>query len=189
MRAPAFDTSRRPTAGRTRGEEGSVYVLTLMVLVLLGTLAFSLIAVSQNEVILGGHDLTTQRVLYSAESGLHLAAARALVNNDRSSETFIFDDTPETSMLKQLNEVELTAFVPLRDTPCNLCEINGAGSYNEKAFRAINHVVNSNAIRRGPGGQILGQKRLSVMLEFQPWKSSIDQAALVTNEDLLEIEY
>lgn len=177
-----------PNSGR-RSEAGSAYVLVLMVLVLLGTLALSLAAVSQNEVILGGHDLQSQRVLYAAESGIHLAAARALVSNDRSAETFRFDDTPEGSSIAQSHEIELTAFVPLRDAPCNLCEINGAGSYNEKAFRAINHVVNSDARRRGPGGQVLGQKRLSVMLEFQPWKSSIAQSAAITQEDLMEIEY
>lgn len=180
----------RPRAQRPRrSRRGNAYVLALLVLVLLATLGFSTVAVTQTEVIAGSYDLVSQRVHYAAESGVHIAAARALVSNDRQAGTYLMDDTPERSATPMRNRIEVSPFVPLVDTPCNLCEINQAGTYNEKAFRAINHVVNSTAQRVGPGGVVTQQRTLSVMLEFQPWKSSVDQSAIVDPGDLQSIRY
>ena len=71
------------------------------------------------------------------------------------------------------NVVEVSPVLPVLDSPCNLCEINNAGTYSEKSFRKINHAVTAVATRySGSNTTPLAQKTLTAMVEVQPWKVS-----------------
>lgn len=159
-----------PSVRRRSGEEGSAYVIALLVLVVLTIAGLSLVFVTQTEMEIGANERTVQRTLYEADSGIAIATARVLVTNEHRSATFDLEEESASPILGIKNRVELSAVVPLNEAPCNLCEINNAGTYNERAYRRINHVVTVRSTRLG-GGRVLGQKVVSSMVEVQPWKS------------------
>ena len=71
-----------------RSEAGSAYVITLLALVVLTILALSLALVTQTEVQVGSNERTVSRTFYSADSGLGVAVAEALlVNNNPDNPT------------------------------------------------------------------------------------------------------
>lgn len=166
------------------GEQGSAYIIALLVLVVLTIAGLSLVFITQTEVEIGANERTLQRTLYEADSGIAIATARVLVTNEHRSTTFDLDEESASPVLNLKNRVELSAVVPLNDAPCNLCEINNAGTYNERAFRRVNHVVTVRATRLGGAAEKpLGQKIVSSMIEVQPWKSVPEAYAAVGDPD------
>ncbi len=151
-------------------EAGSAYLMVLMALVVLTILGLTLVLITQTEMDIGSNERTVQRVFYEADSGMAVAAARVLVTNEHRPIDLMLDEPG--ALLDFNTKVEIAPVVPLSDSPCNLCEINNAGTYNERAFRRINHAVTSVATRQqGTDGALLGQKVVSSMMEVQPWRS------------------
>lgn len=173
-------------AARPRGESGSAYIVVLLVLVVLTVLGLSLALVTQTERQIGVSEKTTQRVFASAETGISLAVAKALVLPDyramrlelrepRARLDGSDDDSLSTQALLLRHDVETTVLMPLLDAPCNLCQINSGGGA-DLPYKEINHGLVSTATRRGwsPGGDpdeagVLGRQQISLMVELQPW--------------------
>jgi Tfp pilus assembly protein PilX len=161
-----------PLARRARRcEEGSAYMIVLLALVVLTILALSLAFVTQTELQIGGNERATNRVFYAAESGIAAATARALVTADYKAHVFTFTD-PGTATLGFTETVDVSPVLPILDAPCNLCEINDAGTYSEKSFRKINHAVTATSVRTSGSSAALAQKTITAMIEVQPWKAS-----------------
>ena len=84
-----------------RSEAGSAYVITLLALVVLTILALSLALVTQTEVQVGSNERTVSRTFYSADSGLGVAVAEALlVNNNPDNPTL---PGPRTVLLNKVS--------------------------------------------------------------------------------------
>lgn len=161
----------RPSA--RRGESGSAYILVLLVLMVLTILGLSLAFTTQTEVQIGSNERVASRVFYAAESGIAAAAARAIVSADYQARTYTFKESGTVPGLDFQSRVEVSPVLPILDSPCNLCEINNAGTYSEKSFRKINHAVTAVATRyAGTDTTPLAQKTLTAMIEVQPWKVS-----------------
>ena len=181
MRADALPAARR--------EAGSAYLIVLLVLVVLTILGLSLVLITKSEMEVGANERGIQRVFYDADSGVAIAAARLLVANDHRATTVTLDEAG--AVLNFKSRIDLAPVVPLADAPCNLCEINNAGTYNERAYRRINNLINSRATRvTTDEPNPLGHKLISTMLEIQPWKSSPeDYAALTDSEALAKMKF
>jgi Tfp pilus assembly protein PilX len=158
---------------RRRGEAGSAYIIALIVLAILSIIGLSLAFITQSEMQVGSNERIESRVFYAADSGISAATASALVAADYTPKTYTFTEPNAIPGLGIKHQVQVSAFYPLLDAPCNLCEINNAGTYNEHSYRKINHGVTATAVRIG-GGRTLAQKTLSAMVEVQPWKATID---------------
>lgn len=186
MRTSLPSRSRALAGARPCGESGSAYIVVLLVLVVLTILGLSLALVTQTERQIGTSEKTIQRVFSSAESGVALAVAKALVLPDhrgmrlelRESRDRL-DGTPDPSLAAQAlllrHDVETSVLRPILDAPCNLCQINSGGGA-ELPFKEINHSLVSTATRRGwpQGGDpanagVLGRQQISLMVELQPW--------------------
>jgi type II secretory pathway component PulK len=59
-------------------QEGSAYIIALMVLFLLTILGISVSLVTQTEILAGGQERIIERTFYAAESGIEVSIARAL---------------------------------------------------------------------------------------------------------------
>ena len=167
-----------------RSEAGSAYVITLLALVVLTILALSLALVTQTEVQVGSNERTVSRMFYSADSGLGVAVAEALlVNNNPDNPTL---PGPRTVILNKVSvgagsslstnvadRVTISAFVPIQFVRCDLCQ----SEEGKQKFWRVNHAVSANAERiawTGSGAPpadatLLGQKTLSGMFQFEPW--------------------
>ncbi len=156
---------------KSHRQRGSAYVVTLLALVVLTILALSLTLVTQSEMQIGVNERILQRVFYAADSGIAVTTARALVTNDFSGRTVVLEEPETSALLNFRNSIEITPLVPILDSPCNLCEINNAGTYSERAYRKIGHAVTVNASRLGgPNDTQTAFKSISAMIDFQPWK-------------------
>lgn len=178
------------TAGTSPAARGSAYVVTLLALMVLTMLAMSVVLLSQSEMQIGANERIIQRVFYAADSGVAATTARALVDKDFSAHTLVLPE-PDGSSLAWKSEVALSALVPILDAPCNLCEINNAGSYSDNAYRRVNHALTVRAVRRGGAEETqTASKTLAAMIDLQPWRDP-PQAYLVVDdpEALTEIEF
>lgn len=166
-------TPVRPSASAAprAGERGSAYILALLALLVISVLGFSLVFITQTEMEIGSNERTIQRIFYGAESGLAIASARVLVSSDHRPAVVEFREPGST--LNVIQRLEVAPVVPLYDAPCNLCEINNTGTYQEKAFRKINNALTVRA-SRVVGDRTLATKTVASMLELQPWKSPVE---------------
>jgi hypothetical protein len=74
----------KKTMNAMRGEQGSVLVVTIMVLALLSIVAFSAVRSSTTEVQIAGNELQHQKYFYTAEAGLD-HAVKLLEENFRTA--------------------------------------------------------------------------------------------------------
>ena len=179
---------------RRKAEAGSAYVAVLMVLVVLTIFGLALALITQTEQQVGSNEKTINRVFYVADSGIEIATARALVTSDHRSRTYIMTDSGVDLVDAKLQlgtNVAVSPFYPILDIPCNLCEINNAGSYNERAFRKINHAVTVDAARfatidKGTSRTPVAQKTIGAMVEIQPWRATPEAYAAITDQSELD---
>lgn len=68
----------QPTRPKSRREEGSAYIVTLLALVVLTLLALTLTMITQGEVQIGGSERSLNRLFYSSDSGLALPGPKIL---------------------------------------------------------------------------------------------------------------
>lgn len=193
MRRPSH-LPQRATAPHRMRESGSAYIVVLLVLVVLTILGLSLALVTQTERQIGASEKTVQRVFATAESGIALAVAKAMVLDDngpmalefREPRNLLDGSGPNLSghPLALRHDVEVSVLLPLLDQPCHLCEVNRGGN-SEIAYSNINHGVVSTATRRGwsAGGdaddaQVIGRQSVSAMIQIQPIEGTNDQIFL-----------
>ena len=171
----------RRTNRAPRAQDGSVYLITLVVLLILTVLGLSISVVTQSEMQIGVNERMNETMFYAANSGIELAAAKALVIPDLRA--MRLDEVVPSTLpgLNVRNRVDVSRFRPILNTPCDLCQINEGIAYAK-----INHQVDATASRIGwqgpatpvPGNPTrLAQKRLEVMVAFQPWQ--VNPAALI----------
>lgn len=175
----------RPRARRHEG--GAAFVIVLTVLVALTLIGLTLAFTTQTELQIGGAERATNRVFYAADTGISVASARALVAGAYAPVVFNLKDSLAGSPISNQNSVSVSAFYPINDQPCNLCQINNAGDYSSSSYRKINHAVTVVATRlAGPAASTtptttIAQKTLTTMMEFQPWQASADAYAAANN--------
>ena len=165
-----------PSRGQC-GEAGSAYLTTLLALVVLTILAMALVFVTSTEVRMATNEVSSNRNFYSSDSGFAVAAAQALVSNSYKPNTLLINQQT-VGNVNTADRVQGTAFAPILVVRCDLCPANDDGV---PEFWKVNHATMATAQRvtwagtwtgegaLPPAAQLLGQKTLSVMYEFQPW--------------------
>jgi hypothetical protein len=156
-------------------QEGSAYLVALLGMVVLTLLGLTLSVITQTEMRMGANERVLQRVFYAADSGFGTSISRALVQGDFSGKTFTLPDTSSPPAFSFRHSVAVSPLVPVLSAPCNLCQINNAGSYGAKQYHKVSHAVAVDAQRLGgeldnPG--LVAQKSLSAMLDVQPMEST-----------------
>ena len=101
-----------------------------MVLTLLG---LTLSVITQTEMRMGANERVLQRVFYAADSGFGVSVSRALVQGDFSGKTFTLPDPSSPPAFDFRHSVDVTPLVPVLSAPCNLCQINNAGTVRREA--------------------------------------------------------
>jgi Tfp pilus assembly protein PilX len=178
MRTATHAPERRPAKA---GEAGSAYVAVLLVLVVLTILGLALSLITQTEMQVGSNERTVNRVFYAADSGIEAAAVQVLVTKDFTARTYLFTDTGLSLVSGKLQygtQVRITDFQKLQESPCNLCEINQAGSYASRDYSKTTYSVTATASRFGTltattNDKPLAQKTLSAMIEMQPFEKTV----------------
>ena len=168
------------------GERGSAYLVALLGLVVLTVLGLTLSLITQTEMRMGANERVLQRVFYAADSGFGASLSRAMVQGDFSGRTVTLPDSSSPAAFAFRHNVELTPLVPVLSAPCNLCQINNAGTYGAKQYHKVSHAISVDAQRVGgdvsnPG--LVAQKALSAMLDVQPMESTPDAHLVVEDAD------
>ncbi len=144
-------------------ENGSAYVLVLMVLLVLTLLGLVLAFITQSEVEVGANERNANRVFYGTEAGI-TAAVVSLNFNDRSAKDMRIMDPGSTT---QGTHVVIPALLEVNTGPCNLCEINQGND-----FQDITHSASVTASRFALDGNgtetVLSTKNVDLMVEIQP---------------------
>jgi len=176
----------RKILGRYEREAGSAYLVSLMALMVLTLLGLSVTLISQTEMTLGANDRSINRVFYAADGAISLSMARALVRADYESKAYEEADSSGAA-LNIRYQVDASAFYPILDSPCNLCQINDAGTYEDDAYRKINHAVAASATRvGGVDATVLARSSQATMVEVQPWQNTVDALVFVDDPDELK---
>lgn len=158
-------------------QQGSVYILALLVLLILTIVGLSLSLVTQSELQIGVNERLSHQAFHSAAAGVDVGTAKALVMPDlRSFEIDLVEPSDVTNMNLR-HRLEVSPFLPILSAPCNLCQINEGAD-----FMKINHAVSSSATRIAWMGNPatppdvptpLAQERVSLLVSFQPWRMDI----------------
>ncbi len=154
-------------AGPVAGQEGSAYIVTLLVLFVLTALGLSLTLITGNESIMGSQERTIQRTFYAADSGLSLSLAAVMSRNSCESRcVYLQDDDPDLfNASGMIDQLEVSKTSALGDQASNLSQIN------DSEFRNVKYYVASRATRVAPGDDDIpvGQRTLSQMFALDPW--------------------
>jgi Tfp pilus assembly protein PilX len=121
---------------RRRGERGSAYIVVLLALVVLTIIGLSLVMVTQTEVQLGSNERTISRTFFASDSGLDVAVARHLLENDDRSITYV----QNTSSLGGQNigdQVQVSKVTILSTAPCDFCPVNANGQQYVNANTSV----------------------------------------------------
>ena len=163
-------------------QEGSVYILALLALLILTIVGLSLSLVTQSELQIGVNERLSHEAFYSSTAGIDIGTAKALVLPDLRSFELDLAEPSDLANLNVRHRIEVAPFLPILSAPCNLCQINEGAE-----FQKINHAVASSATRIAwigdPAGPPVGveptplaQERVSVLVAFQPWRMDITTA-------------
>lgn len=171
---------------RRASEQGSAYIIALLVLVVLTILGLALAMITQTEMQIGASERITTRTLYSADSGIGLAVARVLVNNDHTATTVFLAGSPSSGTVRSGHRVELTPFHPILYAPCNLCAVNQG-----QEFLTVNHAIAATSGRvlwagsPDPEADAPTQSRKTVgaIVEIQPWRMTSESVESLDLED------
>jgi hypothetical protein len=180
--------------GRRANEHGGAFIAVLLALVVLSILGLSLALVTQSEVQIAVNELGAQRTFYGSDSGVHLAIARVLTVSSSVDNATVTAVTPMSFVLPEVRHVvqpggsgplatmtvpfaqrvEVTPFVPIRGTYCDMCP----AAYGEVQLMNVNHAVVATADRVGwteadgtPVEDAISEahKQLFLMIGLQPW--------------------
>jgi hypothetical protein len=179
-----------------RREEGSAYLVTLLLLVVLTLMGLSLALVTSTESQIGANERILERVFYATDAGIGVAAARILVGSDYFydidndvNNSYILNDTPGAAPNPLVrSQVSVGPLMPTQIAPCNLCEINNAGSYRDNSFQRGNILLPARGQRQTLGDTV-AQRRIAATIDIQPWRvpaSSLFPLELMSPADLAE---
>jgi hypothetical protein len=163
-----------PNRTSAHRQEGSVYLIVILVLLVLTIVGLALAITTQSEMRIGANEELSRETFYSADTGVGISTAKALILPDLRSVDLDLVVPSGDPDLQLRDRLEMSAFTPIQDGPCNLCQIN-----QDSPFFKINHFVASSSTRIGwkgapddpPDQPIpLAQERISVMVAFQPWR-------------------
>lgn len=174
----------KPRPAARGSERGSAYVLALLTLLVVSVLGLSLVYITQTEMEIGSNERTLERTFYAADSGLAIASARVLVDNE--SQQVMIDVKEPGSPLNVRQRLEIAPAVPIYVAPCNLCEINNVGTYQDKAYMKINNALTVRA-SRVVGGRTTAVKTVASMLELQPWDPGLGAFLPIADPDQLAL--
>lgn len=151
-----------------RHETGSTYIVVLLVLFVLTSLGLALTFVTQNEIVIGSQERTTQRAFYAADSGINLAIADAL-RGDRNPKEIELENPTGLFGSDLIDRIETSPFWMVNYGPCDLCQVN-EGS---KEYHKVNHAVTSRGLRIAQGESEdenvpVARREVTVMVELQP---------------------
>ncbi len=159
-----------------RPQRGSVYIITLVVLLVLTVLGLSTVLITQSEMQIGVNERLNETMFYAAGSGIDLATAKALTIPDLRAMRLDHVVPRTLPGLNVRNRVDISKFRPILISPCDLCQINEGLSYAKQ-----NHQVQAAASRigwQGPPSPVpadvtpLAQSVLEMMIAFQPWQQN-----------------
>ncbi len=137
---PASITTR---SGRRR-EQGIALIVSILMLVLVGTIAMNMISSSEQELTAGGRSRSTSKSLYAADAGIQFAENRLRPPSDVSKFKFTLDDGTLVKSGKRTDAVEQDIEDTGIGTPPSGYSINiGQGFVNET------YKVNVTATRTG----------------------------------------
>lgn len=164
-------TAPAPRGRRRRAQDaGSAYLIVMMVLVLVTLLGLSLAFVTQTEMVIGANEKLSNKVFYSAESGIALTVARTLVKNDKAAYTVNIESEPDLSTGVPLTaNLDVSPVAPVVTPWCTLCQINNSGSYNSDGFFNVTHAFTVRAQLRAPNDTVITSKTLTDNVSVQPW--------------------
>lgn len=184
-----------------RAEAGSAYIIALLVLVVLSILGLGLALITQTEMQIGANEITLQRALYAADSGLSRSFARTFQHYSCSpipgTEFEIGDQDLSPLMLGSgLREnVDVTASVPLMNPPCPLCTVNNAAGSQESGeqdYYEVHHVLSARASRR-IGTDLttptLAERRVGGFFSLQPWPQVKDCYEFLGSPQAAEVDH
>lgn len=191
-------TSHRPPA-----QEGSAYMIVLMLLFVLTIVGVGLSIVTQTEIIVGSNERTIERVFYAADSGMGVAEIRILENK---LTPFVFDVKGSASNAavdaKAVDRVGIYPTVLINDEYCNLSMINqGHEIYalnygvTVEATRFIGEtgtpknpveVIEQGLVSSGSDGSPIASKSLSVMAENQCMTAPENNEMLIDADPLVQ---
>lgn len=176
---------KRPNASRT-GERGSAFVIALLVLVILTILGLSLAFITSGEVEVAKNERQINRVFYTADSGVAVAAARAMFNIGTPVDVD-FTDKAGLPTAGVRNTTSLPAAVLINQTLCDLCSVGNDIEYGDVVYKKVTRVLTSEAKRVDDAkSAVLGRKKVVATLEMLPMQESVAPAleinALDNNE-------
>ncbi|HVS62988.1 MAG TPA: pilus assembly PilX N-terminal domain-containing protein [Thermoanaerobaculia bacterium] len=172
-----------------RGEEGSAYIIALLVLFVLTAMGLSVSFVSQTELIIGSQERTIQRTFFAADAGLQIATAKALNRRETSPVSVDIQNPAGLLGADLVDRIETSVFAPIQSAICNLCQINqGSDMY------VINHAITSQATRLGPSAGVedvpLAVRTVSAMVSFDPWPDTPEVRWVAENtSSLVQIRF
>jgi len=163
--------------GAARRSDGSAFIMTLMVLIVLTILGLSLTFATQTEMIVGSNERVTQRAFYAAESALNLAVARTLADRDKRSYFVEIQDIPAYNPGDPIlnagwllrSRLEMEPVHPVADPPCEYCQINNEYEYTSNAYYKVNHMITVRGSLVGANGEVVAQKVITDMINVEPW--------------------
>lgn len=161
-------------------QRASAMVFVLFALLLLTGMGLTLLTMTEGEMLMGSNTLLRERTQLEAENGVHIAAARKVVENEsRAIEVVLNDPAGGRASASMVNAIAIEPVAVIAERPCNFCELNNSGTYNEKSFRAVTHDIESSGIRRGKGQSLeAARQKIGVDLQLEPWKTGLDDATL-----------
>ena len=182
-------------ARRPLPQAGSAYLVTLLLLVIMTLLGLSLALVTGTESQIGANERILERVFYATDAGIGIAAARVLVSSDYyydvgndENNSYILNEAPGAASPLVRSRVSVGPLMPTQVAPCNLCEINNAGSYRDSSYQRGNILLPTRGQRQTLGNAI-ALRRVAATMDVQPWRvpvSSLFPLAQMPTEELAE---
>ena len=166
-----------------RAQDGSAYIVVLLVLLLLTIFGLSLVVITHTERQIGTNERDASRNFFAAESGIAVAVAWLQENNTQPHELVVgtrtLGDTSGSSKADNKVEfrdvVQTTQLVVAGSQDSNLGDVSSnSGQDQDRAnFRFETNArrisTSSSGILAGREIQ-LGQKRIEVMIEMDPFE-------------------
>lgn len=160
-------------------QQGSAYVITMLVLFALTVVGLGLIFITQTETAIGSQERTIERSFYAADAGVQAMTAAALNEPDACQAfNFTFGDVRNVLGSELVDRAETDNLSEIGDGPCNLCAINQGSQYS----RVIN-ATGATGIRAGADiandGTITGpflpvaEQSVDLMMDLQPRRRGI----------------
>jgi hypothetical protein len=169
-----------------RNRRGASMIFVLFAMLLLTAMGLALMSMTESEMLMGSNSLLSLRTRLEAENGIHIAAARKVVENEgRAIEVVLPDPAGGRASKSMVNAIDIEPVAVVAERPCNFCELNNSGTYNEKSFRAVTHEIDSSGVRRAEGQTVeASRQRLAADLQLEPWKTGLDDATLFPDPGL-----